>query len=49
MQAARGIAVPPLSDYWIGRPQRQGLMLGYATLPEPAIEPAMERLAQALS
>jgi GntR family transcriptional regulator/MocR family aminotransferase len=47
--AARGIAVPPLSDYWIGRPQRQGLMLGYATLPEPAIEPAMERLAQALS
>src|SRR5262249_48375241 len=46
--AARGIAVPPLSDYWIGRPQGQGLMLGYATLPEPAIEPAMERLAQAL-
>jgi GntR family transcriptional regulator/MocR family aminotransferase len=47
--AARGIAVPPLSDYWIGRPRRQGLMLGYATLPEAAIEPAIVRLAAALS
>ncbi|HZT20375.1 MAG TPA: PLP-dependent aminotransferase family protein, partial [Dongiaceae bacterium] len=46
--AALGIAVPPLSDYWIGRPRRQGLMLGYATLPEAAIDPAMERLARAL-
>ena len=46
--AARGIAVPPLSDYWIGRPRRQGLMLGYATLPEAAIEPAIARLAAAL-
>jgi GntR family transcriptional regulator/MocR family aminotransferase len=45
---ARGIAVPPLSDYWIGRPRRQGLMLGYATLSEAAIEPAMARLAEAL-
>jgi GntR family transcriptional regulator / MocR family aminotransferase len=46
--AAHGMAVPPLSDYWIGRPRRQGLMLGYATLPEAAIEPAMARLAKAL-
>src|SRR5262249_6025707 len=47
--ADRGMAVPPLSDYWIGRPRRQGLMLGYANLPESQIEPAMARLAEALS
>jgi GntR family transcriptional regulator / MocR family aminotransferase len=47
--AANGIEVPPLSDYWIGRAKRQGLMLGYATLPEAAIEPAIARLARALA
>jgi GntR family transcriptional regulator/MocR family aminotransferase len=47
--ALAGIAVPPLSDYWIGRAQRQGLLLGYATLPEQAIEPAIARLAEVLS
>jgi GntR family transcriptional regulator / MocR family aminotransferase len=46
--AARGLEVPALSDYWIGRPKRQGLMLGYATLAEAAIEPAIARLAEAL-
>ncbi len=46
--AAHGVEVPPLSDYWIGRARRQGLMLGYATLPEAAIEPAIARLAGAL-
>jgi GntR family transcriptional regulator/MocR family aminotransferase len=47
--AIHGITVPPLSDYWIGRPERQGLMLGYAVLPEAAIEPAIARLAAALA
>ncbi len=45
---AAGIAVPPLSRYWIGRAGRQGLMLGYAAMPEALIEPAIERLARAL-
>src|SRR5262249_37934943 len=42
---AAGIATPPLSKFWIGRPARQGLMLGYAAMPEASIEPAIERLA----
>jgi GntR family transcriptional regulator / MocR family aminotransferase len=48
-RAARvGISVPPLAEHWIGRPQRQGLLIGYATLPEKAIEPAITRLAETL-
>jgi GntR family transcriptional regulator/MocR family aminotransferase len=47
--AAVGITVPPLSKYWIGRTGRQGLMLGYAAMPEAAIEPAIARLAAALT
>jgi GntR family transcriptional regulator/MocR family aminotransferase len=47
--AAVGITVPPLSKYWIGSSGRQGLMLGYAAMPEAAIEPAIERLAAALT
>ncbi len=46
---AAGISTPPLSRYWIGRPSRQGLMLGYAAMPDAAIDPAMERLAEALA
>ena len=46
---ARGLAIPPLSDYWIGKGGPQGLIVGYATLPEAAIDPAMARLAEALS
>jgi GntR family transcriptional regulator / MocR family aminotransferase len=44
-----GIAVPPLSRYWIGRAPRQGLLLGYAAMPDAAIEPAFQRLARALA
>ncbi|HEX3064750.1 MAG TPA: hypothetical protein VHQ39_04680, partial [Dongiaceae bacterium] len=47
--AAAGISVPPLSKYWFGRPGRQGLMLGYAAMAEASIEPAIQRLAEALT
>jgi GntR family transcriptional regulator/MocR family aminotransferase len=47
--AAAGISVPPLSKYWFGRPGRQGLMLGYAAMAEASIEPAIQRLAEALA
>ena len=46
--AEAGIAVPALSKYWIGRAGRQGLMLGYAAMPEVSLEPTIERLARAL-
>src|SRR5690606_38502487 len=45
---AAGIAAPPLSAYFAGRPTRAGLLLGYAAVPEAAMEPAMRRLAAAL-
>jgi GntR family transcriptional regulator/MocR family aminotransferase len=47
--AAIGIDAPPLSAHWIGRPHRQGLMLGYTAFTETAIEPAVARLAKALA
>src|SRR5262249_26057994 len=50
--AAAGIGLPALSAHWSGRGTspagRQGLLIGYATLPEKAIEPAIARLAQVL-
>ena len=47
--AVAGIAVSPLSDYFIGQPDRQGLLLGYAAVPEDEIERGAQRLAAALS
>lgn len=48
--AAAGIAVAPLSDYYISdQPARQGLLLGYAAVPEDEIERGAQRLAEALS
>jgi GntR family transcriptional regulator/MocR family aminotransferase len=47
--AATGIDAPPLSAHWIGRPRRQGLMLGYTAFAEAAIDPAVARLAKALA
>jgi GntR family transcriptional regulator / MocR family aminotransferase len=47
--AAIGIGAPPLSAHWIGRPRSQGLMLGYTAFAETAIEPAVARLAKALT
>lgn len=46
--AAHGVTVSPLSSFYIGKPKIQGLMLGYAAVPEPEIEPAVARLAAAL-
>jgi DNA-binding transcriptional MocR family regulator len=41
--------VAPLSDYFItGKPERQGLLLGYAAVPEDDIERGAKRLAEAL-
>jgi GntR family transcriptional regulator/MocR family aminotransferase len=46
--AAQGIAVTPLSAFHTANPRRQGLLMGYAGVPEAAIEPATIRLAAAL-
>lgn len=46
--AAAGIAVSPLCDYFTGLPDRQGLLLGYAAVPEDEIERGARRLAEAL-
>jgi GntR family transcriptional regulator/MocR family aminotransferase len=45
---AAGIAVSPLCEYFSGPPDRQGLLLGYAAVPEDAIERGARRLADAL-
>jgi len=42
------IVAPALSDFYQGKPDRQGLMLGYAGVPEDEIERAVKRLAGAL-
>ncbi|MNT17514.1 HTH-type transcriptional regulatory protein GabR [compost metagenome] len=41
---ARGIVVRPLSRYFIGNAVQQGLLLGYACVPEEDIAPAFDRL-----
>jgi GntR family transcriptional regulator/MocR family aminotransferase len=46
--AQAGIAVSPLCEYFAGTPDRQGLLLGYAAVPEDEIERGAERLAEAL-
>jgi len=47
--AAAGIAVSPLSDFFVGKPTCQGLLLGYAAVPEDEIESGAERLAAAFA
>jgi GntR family transcriptional regulator/MocR family aminotransferase len=46
--AKAGIAVSPLCEYFTGKPDRQGLLLGYAAVPEAEIERGARRLAEAL-
>ncbi len=46
--AKAGVVAPPLSRYYMDRPDRQGLLLGYASLSEAAIEEGARRLAGAL-
>ncbi|WP_282604858.1 PLP-dependent aminotransferase family protein [Pelagibius sp. Alg239-R121] len=47
--AAAGLAVSPLSRYYDGKPDRCGLMLGYAAVPEDEIRLAVKKLARVLS
>jgi len=51
LAAEAGVAVTPLSDYYAGPPvkgeaRRQGLLLGYAAVPEDEIERAARHLAE---
>lgn len=46
--AAAGLAVSPLSGYYEGEADRQGLMLGYAAVPEDEIRLAVRNLARVL-
>jgi GntR family transcriptional regulator / MocR family aminotransferase len=46
--AQRGVAVYGLEPYRLEHPGRPGLIFGYATLGEPAIERGVKRLAAAL-
>lgn len=47
--AAAGLATAPLSQFYIGAPTRQGLMLGYAAVPEAQMDAAVRKLARALA
>ena len=47
--AEQGIVAPPLSSFYRGRPERKGLLFGYAGVPEPEIWTAAARVAKALS
>lgn len=47
--AAAGLATAPLSRFYIGEPTRQGLMLGYAAVPEAQMDAAVRKLARALA
>ena len=38
----------PLADYFLERPGRQGLLLGYAAVPEDDIDRQARRLGEAL-
>ena len=46
---AHGVAAPALGAYYQGTPDRQGLLLGYADVPEAEIDRAAQRLARALT
>lgn len=45
---AGGLVTPPLSRYDIGAVRRQGLMFGYAAVPDGLIEPAIAEIARLL-
>ena len=46
--AHAGLALAPLSGYWMGPGGRAGLHLGYAGIPEEVLEEAVRRLAKVL-
>ncbi|MBN6038256.1 PLP-dependent aminotransferase family protein [Amycolatopsis sp. 195334CR] len=44
--AAHGVGIAGLAQYYLERPERGGLIFGYATLNEPAIRRGITRLAE---
>jgi len=46
--AAAGVETPALSSYYQGPATARGLLLGYAGVPEPAVAPAVARLAEVI-
>ena len=46
--ARAGLALSPLSGYWLGSGGRAGLNLGYAGISEPSLEEAVPRLARVI-
>ena len=46
--ARAGLALAPLSRYWLGPDGRAGLHLGYAGISEPVLEEAVRRLARVI-
>ncbi len=46
---AAGITVSPLSNYFMAGPAAQGMLLGYAGVPEAEIHDGVRRLAKALA
>ena len=46
--ARAGLALAPLSRYWLGPDGRSGLHLGYAGISEPVLEEAVRRLARVI-
>ncbi len=47
--AAAGFIAPPLSTYYAGTPNRRGLLLGYAGVPEAEIRTGAARIAEVLA
>ena len=45
--ASRGVGVYGISGYYLARPSRTGLMLGYSHMNEPGIREGIRRLAEA--
>ncbi|MGH7335472.1 MAG: PLP-dependent aminotransferase family protein, partial [Candidatus Rokuibacteriota bacterium] len=43
--AAEGVGVYPIGPYYVTPPRRAGLLLGYASLTERAIDVGIRRLA----
>ena len=46
--AVAGVTAFALSSFYLGPPERQGLLLGYAALTEPELEAGVARLAGVL-
>jgi GntR family transcriptional regulator/MocR family aminotransferase len=47
--AEEGIVAPPLSGYYVQPGSGNGLLLGYAALPDRIMEPAIKRMAEVLA